>query len=162
MSLEPDIEIKTYGVMKLFAFVSRRHKKIFENMMMTLPLHGSQHYLLVFLVSANPDISQKEIAEELKVSTAAVAVALKRLESEGYISRKVSESDNRFNEIVITEKGRDILSESSKIFKKLNELTFRNFSSRDINDFYFALNKINDNLALAEGAEVKNRKGSNL
>lgn len=147
MEREKNKKTENYEVFGLFLSVARKHKTIFENMMHNIPLHGSQHHMLVFLSMARPDISQKELAEKLEVSTAAVAVSLKKLEKNGYIKRSVSKDDSRFNEISITDSGRNILSESRKIFNSLDKMTFSGFSCEDLSTLYSLLKKMNDNLS---------------
>ena len=68
-------------------------------------LYRVQHQLLM-CVYKYPDASQKELARIQNVSTAAVAVTLKKLEKGGYVGRIVDRDDNRYNKIRITEKGR--------------------------------------------------------
>lgn len=99
----------------------------------------------MMLSHAKPDISQKEIAKELNISTAAAAVTLKKLEKEEYISRRVSKTDNRFNEIVITDRGRDILKESVEIFDTLDRKAFGGFTDEELKTLNCLLEKIKGN-----------------
>ena len=70
-------------------------------------------------ISRNPNASQNDIARQMDISAATVAVALKKLESGGYISKEVDEEDNRLNKITITEKGNKVVEQSKQIFEMI-------------------------------------------
>ena len=69
--------------------VMRRHHACIERRVADLDIHHSQHRLLLHLARFESIPSQKEIAETMGISPAAVAATLKRLEREGYIARSV-------------------------------------------------------------------------
>lgn len=105
----------------------------------------SQHHLLMDIAS-NPSSSQIELAKEMKVTTATIAVSLKKLEKNGYIARHTSDEDNRLNKVAITEKGMKVVEESRSIFRNMDELTFRGFSDSDMNTFISLVKRITDNI----------------
>ena len=63
--------------------VMRRHHACIERRVADLDIHHSQHRLLLHLARFESIPSQKEIAETMGISPAAVAATLKRLEREG-------------------------------------------------------------------------------
>ena len=86
--------------------VMRRHHACVERRIGDLGIHHGQHRMLMQLAKRQEDIpSQKELAEIMGISPAAVTATLKKLEREEYISRSMTDEDNRKNEIRITEKG---------------------------------------------------------
>lgn len=91
-------------------------------------------------------ISQKDIAKHFEISAAAVTVSLKKLESDGYIKRRSSENDNRFNEIEITELGKEVVDYSHSSFKSIDSVTFEGISSEEQETLAFLLDKIIENL----------------
>lgn len=105
----------------LFMTVGRLHRRCIENTVRGLKIHHSQHRLLVELSHHDALPTQKDLAERLDVSTAAVAVTLKKLEENGYIDRKADEGDTRFNRIALTEKGEAILKETRTLFDGVDE-----------------------------------------
>ncbi len=104
--------------------LTRSHHKICEKRLGSLAIHRSQHMLLMHLSRLKEPPSQKELAEHLEVSPAAVAVSLKKLEAEGYIARSATEDDSRINEITITPKGREIIEESRRILDGIDAEIF--------------------------------------
>ena len=94
-------------------------------------LYRSQHRLLMIL-GKHPDCSQTAIAEKIEISPPAVAVTLKKLEKGGYISRQCLEEDNRVNEVVVTEKGRQAISESIVCFQEVESAILKGFSDQEM------------------------------
>ena len=94
-------------------------------------LYRSQHRLLMIL-GKHPDCSQTAIAEKMEISPPAVAVTLKKLEKGGYISRQCLEEDNRVNEVVVTEKGRQAISESIVCFQEVESAILKGFSDQEM------------------------------
>ena len=120
-----------YQTFRKLVVTCRLHKRIVERETNQLGLHGSQHHLLMHLAN-HETVSQKELASQLKVSPASVAVSLKRLESEGYISKAMDLEDNRFNKITITDKGKNIVDKSRQVVIKIDEAAFCGFSEEEM------------------------------
>lgn len=135
-----------YKLMWKFMVVARKHRNAVENGMSDIPIHGSQHHLLGVLASCG-DISQKEIAKILKISPAAVAVSLKKLENGGYIKRETSEEDGRFNKTVITEAGLEVLERGKKVFSEVDRQSLKGFSDKEQKTLNSYIMRISDNLS---------------
>jgi DNA-binding MarR family transcriptional regulator len=79
-------EIKTptaREAMHCFIGAMRAHRRIFDEMRERTGLGRTSHRILMIL-SENPDgCSQTCLAEKLEISTAAVAVAIKKMEADG-------------------------------------------------------------------------------
>lgn len=125
--------------------VMRRHHACIERRVADLDIHHSQHRLLLHLARFESIPSQKEIAETMGISPAAVAATLKRLEREGYIARSVPGEDNRRNEIRITEQGLRKVAESREIFESVDRATFAGFSEEEMNTLLGFLSRIDQN-----------------
>ena len=115
-------------------------------------IHRGQHRMLMYLSKCDSTPSQKDLAKCFEISPAAVAVSLKKLESAGYIKReKCSErSDSRFNEIKITDLGREVVSQSCKYFKHVNNQAFKDFSDEELATFTSLLERVQENLKAIE------------
>ena len=61
--------------------------------------------LSVLMEQGNTGIRQKDLAEKIGIRSAAMSEAIDKLEDNGYIERKVDESDRRATLIFLTEKG---------------------------------------------------------
>ena len=122
--------------------ISVLHRNIFERNVSDMEIHHSQHRLLMYIAKQGEVTSQKILAEKFCISPAAIARTLKELETEGYIKRSSIENDSRFNKIVITDKGKDIVSKSYAMFKETDENAFADYSDDDIELLNQYLDKI--------------------
>jgi DNA-binding MarR family transcriptional regulator len=138
---------------------NRAHKSMIEKYVDQTGIHRSQHHLLMILARSPKIPSQKELAEKLNISPAAVAVTLKKLEKLGYIERCAAESDNRYNEIRISPKGKELLEDTRNMFEKLDKAVFEGFSSEDLDRFLGYMNKIQQNILLCDTSAEEQKKG---
>ncbi len=127
--------------------VMRLHHRLCERRLASLPIHRAQHMLLMRLAKEGALPSQRELAAQMEISPAAVAVALKRLEADGYITRSTSQNDCRVNAISITEAGRSIVLESLRIFDALDEKMYEGISDEEVSVFKETLEKLTQNLS---------------
>ncbi len=129
------------ALVKLFLCASRTHHRIFENKVSRFGVHRSQHRMLMFLSKRQDEpTSQKDIADSFEISAAAVAVAVKKLEDEGFIIRMQNENDNRTNILALTEKGQEIVAATRDIIEELDRAMFDGFCDAEIAQFseYFS------------------------
>lgn len=150
----------THKACRQFMHTDRMHRKLFERMVTSLGIHRSQHFLLMHLDREGVG-SQKELAERLEISTAAVAVSLKKLETEGYIERKIAEDDNRNNEIRITDEGKRVIGVSRDYITRLDEAMFRGIDEETLALFMNCLETMQKNLAdfgASEGEEENDKQ----
>lgn len=125
--------------------IAHRHRSVLEKMFNSTGVFQGQHKMLM-CISDNEFISQKEIAAHMKISTATVAVSLKKLEKGGYIEKIVDENDNRLNKIVLTDKAKAIVNDSKKMFESVESNMFKNFSDEEKKQFKEYLERIEGNL----------------
>lgn len=121
------------------------HRRITESCLEGVGVFQGQHRILMEL-SENEYQSQKEIAAAMKVSTATIAIALKKLEKNGYINKIMDEEDNRLNKIVITQKGQNAIEMSRQLFDDIDSTMFEGFSNEEKNKFVNMLDRIEENL----------------
>ena len=134
------------STMRKMMRIGRMHRCIFERNISKLGIHHSQHHLLMYISKEQEIPSQKIIAEKFGITPAAVARTLKSLESEGYIERMSDEEDSRFNKIVITKKGNEIVNKSCQMFEETDILTFEGFSEEELVSFNAYLDRIQSKL----------------
>lgn len=107
------------------------HKAKIDGKVAEIGIHRTQHRILMYLAKTGQLPSQKRLAECFGITPAAITGALQKLEADGYIERKLGE-DNRFNEITITEKGRDVVEKTRSMFASVDEQLFQGFSKEEI------------------------------
>ena len=137
---------KYRAIMGKLMAIMRDHKSTIDSYVNETKLHKSQHRLLMVLSRAEKNISQRDLAEILNITPAAVAVTLKKMEKMGLVNRMVAEQDNRYNQVVLTDKGKKIVKESRKIFQYVDEKMFAGFSEEELDAFEGYLNRIKENL----------------
>lgn len=127
--------------------VANKHKKICESKMNNenIDIHPAQHRILMVL-SSNGKLNQKDLASFLQVSPATITISIKKLVKDGYISKESMESDNRYNLLQITEKGREVITKSNEIFTSIENMMFSDFSEQEKNLFWSMLERIAKNL----------------
>ena len=89
--------------------------------------------------------SQKELADRLSITPAAVTGILKRLEAEQYIERTLG-TDNRYNEISITDKGRAVVDHTRLTFGNADRALFEDFSDEELDVYVRCLEKMQANI----------------
>ena len=134
----------------LFMRIMRRHHACVERKLGDQGLHHCQHRMLVQLAKQQEDTpSQRELAEIMGVSPAAVTTTLKRLEKEEFITRSATDEDNRRNEIHITEKGLAKITENREIFEATDRAMFEGFTEEEMTTLISFMERIDRNLDAA-------------
>lgn len=124
---------------------NRMHKRAIETVVNDIGIHRGRHLVLMHLAKKDKFKSQKEIAEHIGITQAALTGALSSLERDGLISRTTG-ADSRFNEISITEKGKDIISLSREHFARVDAAAIDGIDDDELEAFYNCLTKIHNNL----------------
>ena len=137
-----------FKAIEMFIKTNRMHKKLIDfGVQSSINIHRTQHIILMHLAKCNTLLSQKELAEHLNITPAAVTGALKKLECDGYIRRSVG-GDNRYNEITITEQGRRVVEESRALFQRIDRSLFVGFSDEEIRTFTDFLERMQNNMRM--------------
>lgn len=129
----------------LFAKFSKLRRAATEKFVDKLGLRKSQHQMLIE-ASQESNPCQKDLAEKMEISPAAVTVTLKKLETQGYIERTSSTEDSRVNNIALTSKGKSIVRKTNDFFRTIDTKAFENFSDEEIEQFNSYLQRLVDNL----------------
>ncbi len=125
--------------------IGHMHRTALERRLNRTGVYRSQHQLLM-CIAKYPQMSQKQLAKERHVSTATVAVSLKKLENGGYIRRTVDQGDNRYNRICITEKGQAVVDKSICCFQDIERQIYRGFSREELDSLLGYLARIGQNI----------------
>lgn len=75
--------------------------------------------------------AQRELAELLHISPAAVANSLKSLEKGGYIHREPGATDARRNQVTVTEKGAAAVDGCIQVFEQVSRRMLSDFSPEE-------------------------------
>lgn len=143
---------KAGDAIRLFIQTDRMHKNVFDNQVQKLGLHRSQQWVLTYLSRHGEIGSQKQIADSLEISPAAVTVTLKKLESLGYVERTVSPSDNRNHLIQLTGAGTEILEKTRSIFRDIDLRMLSGLTDSQLDIFMECNRRIQENLRSLGGS----------
>ena len=138
-------ETKLSRAIDMMIRTDHMHKALIDCRVRSLGIHRTQHRILMHLARHDKLPSQKELAEHLDVTPAAVTGALKRIEKDGYIERTLGH-DTRYNELRITEKGRELVKLTRRIFSEADASMFEGFSDDELDIYISCLEKLQANI----------------
>ena len=147
-------ELDARNTVHKFIVTMKKHKNLFTKMREKTGLGRSAHRLLMILSDHDDTPSQTFLAEKLEISTAAVAVMLKKMEGGGYIRRKTNAEDSRFNAIELTLKGKDIVSASKKDFSAIDTAMLEGFSEEELCTLNGFLDRLQNNIQKIEEGDL--------
>lgn len=137
--------LNTANPMVIMIFINQIHRKKMERLLEGTGLHRAQHRLLMTLSEGKFE-SQAELAAVLEISTATVAVSLKKLERDGYIQKTTKKDDSRAKFVSLTEKGEDVVARSREIFAYMDQSVIRGFSEEELVTLRKFLKQMYDNV----------------
>ena len=139
-----DTEQRMHAV-EMMIQTEHMHRIMIESRAKEIGLHRTQHRILMHLARHGRLPSQKELADRLSITPAAVTGILKRLEAEQYIERTLG-TDNRYNEISITDKGRAVVDDTRLTFGNADRALFEDFSDEELDVYVRCLEKMQANI----------------
>lgn len=125
--------------------VNKLHRAMIDMQTKEIGIHRTQHRILIHLDKDGALPSQRELAAKLDITPAAVTVALKKLENDGYIERTLGQ-DTRYNEIKITEKGRELLDRTHELFLRVDSAMLEGFSNEELDAYIACLERMQKNI----------------
>ena len=108
-------------------------------------LHYTQPPVLG-MIDRMDEPTQKELAEAMNTSAAAMSATLKRLEKAGLIQRISLEEDTRKNKIKLTEKGRNIHEDTFGKTMEIDKAMLKGFSDKETKQLFAYLDRIQANV----------------
>lgn len=100
---------------------------------------------LLFILNKEDGLSQKELAEKLKIKPSTLTVMLKRMESGNLIYKKQDDKDQRIFRVFLTENGKMVCKKSIEIAKSIEEECFGNFTDEEKVELKKMFSKLKDN-----------------
>ncbi|MBR6410275.1 MAG: MarR family transcriptional regulator [Clostridia bacterium] len=134
----------------------RCHRAAIEARLADLGIHRTQHMVLMYLFRHEETATQREIAQEFRISQAAVSVTLNKLESAGYIKRESHDEDARANRIRLTPEGLKLIDRTHELFGQVDEEMFRGISREQLAEMRALLKRMRENL---KGTAEEDKEG---
>ena len=138
-------ENKIFTAVNMMMQTDKMHRCLLEFKAKDFGMHITTHRVLMHLARFDKLPSQKELADKLSITPAAVTGILKRLEAEQYIERTLG-TDNRYNEISITDKGRAVVDNTRLTFGNADRALFEDFSDEELDVYVRCLEKMQANI----------------
>ena len=130
----------------------RMHRALIDERIHPIGSNRTAHMMLMHLSRKERCPSQRELADHLRVTPAAVTGILKKLEADGLICREEGR-DCRYHEISLTEEGRGVVERSRAIFADVDHSLFEGFTEAELATYLALMQKMNANMQ-----RIKNKK----
>lgn len=130
---------------RLLALVSRAHYNLASRTFPQLGLQRGQVSVLLELVEED-GITQSDLADSLEVTPATLTNLLNRMEDAGFIVRRRDQTDTRISRVYLSEKGKSVLSQASRLVDEVDSKAFAGFSAEESEKLNYFLQRIHDNL----------------
>ena len=118
--------------------INQAHRSVVQAQLNAAGLNEVGHPMLLSILESSQDEdgecrchAQRELAQLLHISPAAVANSLKSLEKGGYVRREPSAGDARRNVVILTEKGGAAVKGCHQIFERISQCMLEGFSEEE-------------------------------
>lgn len=108
-------------------------------------INATEEYILMYLMG-NSDANQGEIAKFFKLDKGSIARSLQKLESKGFISRKVNDNNQREKVITLTEKALSIRDVLIDLLVDWRKKIYSGLSDDEILAFEKTVEKVAENI----------------
>lgn len=135
---------------QVFREMVRTHRCRLQKVLNDYGLYMGQPMIL-FALEKTPYATQKELADTLHISCATITTSLQRMEKAGLLVRAADPRDTRCNQITLTDKGKEVSTECHKAFRRMEEVTFGDFSQEELAQMKVYFTHITTNLLKLDG-----------
>lgn len=133
-----------FEVMHIYRRMLQRGSQAMERMNI-----GVGQVPILGLLSANGTMTQRQIAEEIRVTPATICGTMKRMEKAGLIRREANEKDGRVNCISLTEEGRARMTEAKAAIDQSHAEMLAGFSEEELRMLHGFVKRMGENLMRA-------------
>ena len=141
--------------LSMFMRIDRRFMGKCFGQMQELGIYPGQIPVLG-LLAYKDGLSQREIAEHLRIKPPTVNVTVQRLEKAGFLFRKADEKDQRISRIYLTEKGKQAKENGMKKVKENEKILLSGLSDAELCLLRRMLEQITENIDKIPGSSGKN------
>lgn len=121
------------------------------DMLSEYELHYTQPPVLGMISRLNGP-TQKELADAMNTSPAAMSATVKRLQKSGLVQKQTIEEDTRKNQILLTEKGKQVNADTFDKILQIDKELLQGFKEDEIQTLFCYLDRIQENaIALRKG-----------
>ena len=106
----------------------------------------NEQWFVLKIISANPGVSQTEIAEKSRKDKTNITRILDLLEKNAYVERRRDDRDRRMYRIDITAQGKTILKAVNPVARKTDDILSRSLNGKEIKELIVSLDAICDSI----------------
>ncbi|MDO4740907.1 MAG: MarR family winged helix-turn-helix transcriptional regulator [Eubacteriales bacterium] len=139
---------------RMLHWVSRKHFQYCENKFQSIGIGPGQVPILMELGKYGR-LSQRDLAEKVRVTPATISGTLKRLERAGIIVRTGAEDDARVSLVSLSETGKALMEEARGVFRSAGEMLVAGFEEQEIEQLVDYLHRMFDNVNTALESEFR-------
>ena len=110
---------------------------------------------IIFALWGNDGVPIKTLCEKTSLDKSTLTGIIDRLERDGYIERKPSETDKRSTLISLTGKEQEFAKNIQKVSNQMNKIFYKGFTDEEISQFDSMLERILVNCKEAEHIDYK-------
>lgn len=111
-------------------WLSRKHFQYCESQFESLGIGPGQVPILIEL-GKHGQLSQRDLAEKVRVTPATISGTLKRLEKSGFVVRTSMADDARVSLVSLSETGKVLMEEARSVFHEADEMPIADFSEQE-------------------------------
>ena len=143
------------SLLSMFMRINRRFMAKCFGQMQEVGIYPGQIPVLG-LLAYKDGLSQREIAEHLRIKPPTVNVTVQRLEKAGFLYREADEKDQRISRIYLTEKGKQAKEDGMKKVKENEKILLSGLSDAELCLLKRMLEQITENIDKIPGNSEKN------
>lgn len=136
----------------LFLEINRLHYYRSHVLLEEIGVYHGQPPML-FVLSKNDGLSQKELADILKVKASTITVMLKRMEKANLVVRRQDSQDQRISRVYITEEGLELCKKAGQVINVIENECFGNFTTEETVILRRLFLQMKENLIVASDTE---------
>ena len=133
-----------FEVMHIYRRMLQRGSQAMERMNI-----GVGQVPILGLLGENGTMTQRQIAEEIRVTPATICGTMKRMEKAGLIRREPNANDGRVNCISLTDEGRARMTEAKAAIDQSHSEMLAGFSQEELQMMYGFVKRMGENLMRA-------------
>lgn len=126
--------------------INKAYDRVRKSIQHQFDLMGAEVDVLMFLANHPEHNTAQEIVDLRKLTKSHASLAIKQLESKGYITRSTNPENRKENHIQLTSKSQPVTRYGQQLQQAFIDQLFQGFSSKQKQAFVQALNQIEENL----------------
>ncbi len=134
-----------------FSRFMRLHRRTMMGYFQRIGMFNGHPHIL-FHVRRSPGLTQKELAERMNVSPAAIAISIRRFEDAGLVERRRDDRDGRVMHLFLTPAGEEMDAACAKGRDYMTATLYQGFTQEDYDALHALLGKMIDNMHSAGAA----------